>query len=153
MENIIVWYIIGFVVCFALLFVFIAKYRAILEQEEDSLEAEEDLELETVSKEGIYTPRTVLLEEPKNSAALELADLKEQFRALHYQLTEFKVVSNTAQTDLAKQVARLEQRLGTFEQEYVNKLQPTLLRVIEELEHVKGEETAAVQSSKGKKNV
>ena len=28
--------------------------------------------------------------------------------------------------------------MSTFEQEYVNKLQPTLLRVIEELEHIKG---------------
>lgn len=141
MENLIVWYIVGFAVCFVLLFVFIAKYRAILEHEPDEIEVEENLQVETVSKEGVYTPRASLLEEDKSSAVLEVADLKEQVRALHYQLVELKKSSHTVQGEMAKQIARLEQRLGTFEQEYVNKLQPTLLRVIEELEHVKGEES------------
>ena len=39
--------------------------------------------------------------------------------------------------DLAKQMARMEQRMSTFEQEYVNKLQPTLLSLIEDLENMK----------------
>ena len=140
MENLIVWYIAGFAVCFVLLFVFIAKYRAVVEQETDPLETAEDLEVKTVSKEGVFVPRAPILEENPSTAALEMADLKEQVRVLHYQLAEFKAIATASQSDLSKQVARLEQRLGTFEQEYVNKLQPTLLRVIEELEHVKGEE-------------
>lgn len=39
--------------------------------------------------------------------------------------------------DLNRLVSRMEQRLSTFEQEYVTKLQPTLLSLIEELENIK----------------
>ena len=66
---------------------------------------------------------------------------------MHYHLEELKASTQKHQADMAAQLARLETRVATFEQEYVNKLQPTLLRVIEELEHLKGDEDSAQESA------
>jgi len=134
-------HITGFVICFVLLFVFVAKYREVLAQEQSFDSEMDDLTVVTVGKEPIYKPRASLLQSVQSGSALDVADLKEQVRALHYQLAELKSSSNKTNGDVAKQLVRMEQRLTTFEQEYVNKLQPTLLRVIEELEHIKGTET------------
>jgi len=136
-------HITGFIVCFVLLFVFVAKYREVLSQEQSFDTEMDDLTVVTVGKESIYKPRASLLQGIQGGAALDVADLKEQVRALHYQLAELKSASNKTNGDVTKQLVRMEQRLTTFEQEYVNKLQPTLLRVIEELEHIKGTETAS----------
>jgi len=141
MENMIGLHITGFVICFVLLFVFVAKYREVLAQEQSFDSEMDDLTVVTVGKEPIYKPRASLLQSVQSGSALDVADLKEQVRALHYQLAELKSSSNKTNGDVAKQLVRMEQRLTTFEQEYVNKLQPTLLRVIEELEHIKGTET------------
>lgn len=142
MENIIIWQIVGFVVCFILLFVFIAKYHGALEDETD-LEEVAGLNQVTVGQEPVFQPRAALLQTAQAPAALEVADLKEQVKTLHYHLEELKASTQKHQADMAAQLARLETRVATFEQEYVNKLQPTLLRVIEELEHLKGDETPA----------
>lgn len=142
MENIIIWQIAGFVVCFILLFVFIAKYHAALADEQEldeEIEETQDLSLQT----PVFQPRAALLQSAQAPAALEVADLKEQVKTLHYHLQELKASTQKHEADMAAQLARLEARLGTFEQEYVNKLQPTLLRVIEELEHIKGGEELA----------
>lgn len=136
-------HITGFVVCFVLLFVFIAKYRDVLAQEQSFEPEMEDLTVVTVGKESVYKPRAALLQGIQSGSALDVADLKEQVRALHYQLAELKSASNKTNGDVSKQLVRMEQRLTTFEQEYVNKLQPTLLRVIEELEHIKSEESSS----------
>ena len=48
-----------------------------------------------------------------------------------------KTTDDKTLAEMAKQMGRLEQRLTTFEQEYITKLQPTLLRLIEELENMK----------------
>lgn len=144
MENIILWQIIGFVVCFILLFVFIAKYHAALEQEQDLQEDEQEkTEADSVQEPPLFKPRAALLQTAQAPAALELADLKEQVKTLHYHLEELKAAAQKRETDQQNHLARLEARLSTFEQEYVNKLQPTLLRVIEELEHIKGGEEPA----------
>ena len=137
MENVIVWQVIGFVVCFVLLFVFVAKYREVVS--EDTFfepEGEEAPSVAAVATDADKT-RAALLQ---GNVSPDVADMKDQVRSLHYQLAELRSVTNKSNMDMAKQIARLEQRLGTFEQEYVNKLQPTLLRVIEELEHIKGAE-------------
>ena len=142
MENIIIWQIAGFVICFILLFVFIAKYHAALEAEPD-LEEVEGLEETSVPQAPVFQPRAALLQSAQAPAALEVADLKEQVKTLHYHLEELKASTQKHEADMAGRLARLESRLSTFEQE-VAKLQPTLLRVIEELEHIKGgEETPA----------
>ena len=139
MENIIIWQVVGFVVCFILLFVFIAKYHTALEAEQDFQEEVEGLEETSVPQAPVFAPRAALLQTAKAPAALEVADLKEQVKTLYYHLEELKASSQKHEADLAGRLARLESRLGTFEQE-VAKLQPTLLRVIEELEHIKGGE-------------
>ena len=146
METTSILLIAGFVICFILLFVFIAKYHSALEDEAD-LEGVEGLNQVTVGQEPIFQPRAALLQSAQAPAALELADLKEQVKTLHYQLQEFKATTQKHESDVAKQVARLEARVATFEQEYVNKLQPTLLRVIDELEHLKGGEDMVASTS------
>lgn len=133
----IIWQIAGFVVCFILLFVFIAKYHAALEEEQDLEEEIEEAAVSAQPQAPVFKPRAALLQATQAPAALELADLKEQVKTLHYHVEELKMSTQKQEGDLASQVARLEARINTFEQEYVNKLQPTLLRVIEELEHMK----------------
>ena len=68
---------------------------------------------------------------------MDLADVKEKVKNLHYRLEEIKMEQDKSAGDLAKQMTHMEQRMSTFEQEYVNKLQPTLLRLIEDLENMK----------------
>lgn len=138
MENMIVWQIVGFVICFILLFVFIAKYREVVANEEffEPVQEGPSVAAVTANADTGFKSRAALLKE----GIPDVADVKDQVRSLHYQLAELKSATNKTQVDTAKQLARLEQRLSTFEQEYVNKLQPTLLRVIEELEHIKGAE-------------
>ena len=142
MENIIIWQIAGFVVCFILLFVFIAKYHSALEAEQDLDEELENAQDMESPQAPVFKPRAALLQTTQAPTALEVADLKEQVKSLHYRLEELKAAGQKREADMASQVARLEARIGTFEQEYVSKLQPTLLRVIDELEHMKGDEVA-----------
>lgn len=146
METTLILQLVGFVVCFILLFVFIAKYHGALADETD-LEEVAGLNQVTVGQEPMFQPRASLLQTAQAPVALEVADLKEQVKTLHYHLEELKTSYQKHEADVAKQLARLETRLATFEQEYVNKLQPTLLSVIEELEHLKGVDAPAEQQA------
>ncbi len=139
------WQIAGFVICFILLFVFIAKYHAALETEQELEDEVEGLQETSVPQEPVFVPRAALLQSAQAPAALEVADLKEQVKTLHYHLEELKASTQKHEADMAGQLARLESRLSTFGQE-VAKLQPTLLRVIEELEHIKGGEDVSAQA-------
>ena len=146
LGNALWWQAAGFVVCFVLLFYFMAKYRASFAQEVEQEEQEyplEDLAVMTVSKPE-YPARASVLENPPQPLALETADLKEQIKELHYHLEEYKLTQDKNNSDYQKQLANLEQRLSTFEQEYVNKLQPTLISLIEELENMKVSGASAV---------
>ena len=136
MENIVILQLIGFTVCFILLFVFTAKYRAALAHETDFEPAVENLTVVTVAKPA-YKPRASVLHSLPGTASLETADLKEKVKDLHYRLEELKIAQDKTSGDLAKQLARMEQRISTFEQEYMTKLQPTLLSLIGELENMK----------------
>lgn len=137
MENTVILQLIGFTVCFILLFVFTAKYRAALAHETDFEPAVEDLTVVTVAQQPAYKPRAAVLQSLQGTASLETADLKEKMKDLHYRLEELKIAQDKTSGDFAKQLARMEQRISTFEQEYVAKLQPTLLSLIEELENMK----------------
>ncbi len=137
MDNIVILQLIGFTVCFILLFVFTAKYRAALARETDFEPAVEDLTVVTVAQPPAFKPRASILHSLPGSSSLEVADLKEKVKELHYRLEELKVQHDKSNAEISKQLSRLEQRLGTFEQEYVTKLQPTLLSLIEELENMK----------------
>ena len=136
METMLLLLIIGFAVCFILLFYFTAKYRAALALDSTPEDGEQDLTVMTVG-EPSFASRTEVLGSLQNTSALEVADLKEKVKELHYQLQEYKLAQEKNNADMAKVVSRMELRLATFEQEYVNKLQPTLLGLIEDLEHIK----------------
>ena len=136
MINAMLFQLIGFVVCFVLLFYFTAKYRAVLVQDASLDYPVEDLTVMTVAKPA-FASRASILSSLQNTSALEVTDLKEKVKELHYRLEEQKQAQDKDTADLNKLVSHLEQRLSTFEQEYVNKLQPTLLSLIEELEHLK----------------
>lgn len=127
----------GFVVCFILLFVFTAKYRAALAHETDFESTVEETSVVTGSAQPAFKPRATLLGSLQGSASLEVADLKEKVKDLQYRLEEMKIGHDKMTGDLSKQLSRMETRIGTFEQEYVTKLQPTLLSLIEELENMK----------------
>ena len=143
METITILQITGFIVCFILLFVFIAKYHAALEDEQDLEDAVEVSQETAVSSAPSFAPRASLLQAAQGPAALEVADLKEQVKELHYRLEELKSATQKQESDVTAQLARLEARIGTFEQEFGNKLQPMLLQVIEDLEHIKSGKKAA----------
>ncbi|WP_428077471.1 hypothetical protein [Candidatus Avelusimicrobium alvi] len=143
MENTVILQLIGFTVCFILLFVFTAKYRAALAHETDFEPAVEDLTVVTVAQPPAFKPRASILQSLQGSSSLETADLKEKVKDLHYRLEELKAAHDKSNGEISKQLARMEQRLSTFEQEYVTKLQPTLLSLIEELENMKVAENKA----------
>ena len=143
MENTVILQLIGFTVCFILLFVFTAKYRAALAHETDFEPAVEDLTVVTVAQPPAFKPRASILQSLQGSSSLETADLKEKVKDLHYRLEELKAAHAKSNGEISKQMARMEQRLSTFEQEYVTKLQPTLLSLIEELENMKVAENKA----------
>lgn len=136
MLNALLFQFIGFVVCFVLLFYFTAKYRAALARETDLDYPVEDLTVMTVAKPA-FASRASILSSLQNTSALEVADLKEKVKELHYRLEEQKLAQDKNNAEMGKLVARMEQRLSTFEQEYITKLQPTLLSLIEELENIK----------------
>ena len=136
MLNALLFQLIGFVVCFILLFYFTAKYRAALVNETDMDYPVEDLTVMTVAKPA-FASRASILSSLQNTSALEVTDLKEKVKELYYQLEELKLAQDKNNAELNRLVSRMEQRLSTFEQEYVTKLQPTLLSLIEELENMK----------------
>ncbi len=136
MLNALLFQLIGFVVCFVLLFYFTAKYRAALVRETDLDCPVEDLTVMTVAKPA-FASRASILSSLQNTSALEVADLKEKVKELHYRLEEQKLAQDKNNAEMGKLVARMEQRISTFEQEYITKLQPTLLSLIEELENIK----------------
>lgn len=116
------------------------KYRAAVAGETDFDSPVEDLTMMTVAKPSAFSSRASILGSLQNTSALEMADLKEKVKDLHYRLEEMKTADDKNLAEMAKQMSRLEQRLATFEQEYITKLQPTLLSLIDELENMKVDE-------------
>ncbi len=137
LDTTVILQISGFVVCFILLFVFTAKYRAALAHETDFESSVEEMTVATGVAQPTFKPRASLLSSLQGSSSLEVADLKEKVKELQYRLEEMKIGHDKMSGDLSKQIARMETRIGTFEEEYVTKLQPTLLSLIQELENMK----------------
>lgn len=136
MDITLILSIIGFAAAFIMLFYFAAKYR------------------EAVAAEGCMTPEPAGGAPHKSGAtlggitrsavtalsgdrAVEMADIKESLRSLHYRIEEFKAVTEEREEAASARIAQIEQRLHTFEQEYMNTLQPTLKSLIEELEYLR----------------
>ena len=53
---------------------------------------------------------------------------------MHYKLEEIKLLQEKQLNDTKNTISALEQRLTSFENEYINNLQPTLQGLIKELE-------------------
>lgn len=127
---------VSFFVCLILLFYFISKYRE-AEVKDDT----EDLDLSdevSVSVSATQDSAKRIFGKTSGVSAREIADLKEQLKDLHYRLEEMKLLEEKRNTELTKLVNKVEQRVSTFENEYVNKLQPTLYSLISELENIQG---------------
>ncbi|MDR1684659.1 MAG: hypothetical protein LBR90_04290 [Elusimicrobiota bacterium] len=123
-----------FFVCLALLFYFIAKYR---EAEVKDNGEELDLPGQGPADAGPGAAQeAVRLFTKTIGGAKETADIKDKLKDLHYRLEEMKLTEEKRAGELAKAVEKLEQRVSTFETEYVNKLQPALYSLINELENI-----------------
>ena len=122
----------GFAVCFLLLFYFVAKYRQALPKS-----SFEDFDI----LDEVSSAATTAAKDAKRifstSATPEVRDifsLQEKMKELHYKLEEIKLLQEKQLNDTKNTIANLEQRLTSFENEYINNLQPTLQGLIKELE-------------------
>lgn len=126
---------VGFLGCFILLFYFIAKYRSAEVKDND-----EDLdimdEVSTVASAAASDAKRIFGKSAGGVSAREIADIKDRLKELHYRIEEIKLLEEKRNGELTKLVATVEQRVSTFENEYVNKLQPTLYSLISELENI-----------------
>ncbi|MDR0291941.1 MAG: hypothetical protein LBI01_04150 [Elusimicrobium sp.] len=134
----------GFTVTFILLFYFTAKYREAA-ADEGTFEAEPSSS-SVPAQGGEKTPSGVAatikrasLGGPYGALSLEIEDLKDKLKEAHYRNEELRLVSENRTTETLKAIAKLETRLNAFEEEYVKKLQPTLMSLIEDLEKMKKE--------------
>lgn len=124
----------GFFVCLILLVYFITKYRQSHDQEfgEDMAildEVSAAASTAAMDAKRLFTKNT-------NLPASEVLDMKDKLKELHYKIEELKLAEEKRTNDLAKVIAKVEERISTFENEYVNKLQPTLFSLISELENI-----------------
>lgn len=124
----------GFILCLVLLFYFVAKYKACGPKEQEN-----DLDLlDDVSSAATAAALDARRLFAKGGAlnAREAAEIKEKLKELHYRIEEIKLIEEKRNLEFSKAVAKIEQRINTFENEYVNKLQPTLYSLIKELESI-----------------
>ena len=124
----------GFILCLVLLFYFVAKYKACGPKEQEN-----DLDLlDEVSSAATTAALDARRLFAKGGAlnAREAAEIKEKLKELHYRIEEIKLIEEKRNLEFSKAVAKIEQRINTFENEYVNKLQPTLYSLIKELESI-----------------
>ena len=126
-------YIICFLFCLGLLFFFIAKYKEVSVEQDDSLDKEEDKAPKSAPD---TTDISRIFSKVDGLPAREITDLKEKVKEFHYTLEETRLLEEKHYFALQQSVKVLEERLTTFENEYVNKLQPTLTTLISELEQM-----------------
>ncbi|MGB2579055.1 hypothetical protein AAIR98_000974 [Elusimicrobium simillimum] len=130
----------GFTITFILLFYFTAKYREAA-ADEGTFVTEDSPQVITGDEKTpasiAATIKRASMGGPYSSMSLEIEDLKEKLKDMHYRNEELRLLSDNRSTELLKAVARLESRLNTFEEEYIKKLQPTLVSLIEDLEKMK----------------
>jgi hypothetical protein len=125
----------GFAACLVLLFYFIAKYRRSGGKEPAAagLDMPEDI---VAGAAQVAQDAVKIFGKNPSPAAKEIADIKDKLRDLHYRLEEMKLLEEKRASAAVASLARVEQRVATFENEYVNKLQPTLYSLISELENI-----------------
>ena len=152
-------YIFCFLVCLALLFFFIAKYKENELPEEEFLwddntqvpsgNAVKEDDFASLPKE--QTAEKDLLEEAKEEAtavqqvqrlfakadalpAREIFDLKDKVKDFSYNLEANRLLEEKHYNEIKTSLQNLEKRLASFENEYLNNLYPTLTNLIKELE-------------------
>ena len=152
-------YIFCFLVCLALLFFFIAKYKENELPEEEFLWDENTQvpastevkkgDLPSLPKENVEEKD--LLEEAKEEAtavqqvqrlfakadalpAREIFDLKDKVKDFSYNLEANRLLEEKHYNEMKTSLQNLEKRLASFENEYLNNLYPTLTNLIKELE-------------------
>ena len=151
-------YIFCFLICLALLFFFIAKYKENDLVEEEFLWDENTQtpakpsvkeEVASVSKEQ-NTEKDFLEEITGDSTAVqqvqrlfakadslparEIFDLKDKVKDFSYNLEANRLLEEKHYNELKTLAQNLEKRLASFENEYLNNLHPTLTTLIKELE-------------------
>ncbi len=154
-----VMYIFCFLVCLALLFFFIAKYK-----ESDLPEAEFSWDDNTQTPAGSLSKEDAIpspaqnqtsvkdfMEEAKEEStavqqvqrlfakadalpAREIFDLKDKVKDFSYNLEANRLLEEKHYNELKSLSQNLEKRLIAFENEYLNNLHPTLTTLIKELE-------------------
>jgi len=126
---------VGFAVCLILLFYFIAKYR-----EAEAKDNGEDLdimdEVSSVASTAAQDAKRIFGKGGTGTSAKEIADIKDKLKELHYRIEELRLLEEKRNSENAALVSKVEQRVSAFENEYVNKLQPTLYSLINELENI-----------------
>ena len=125
----------GFAVCLVLLFYFTAKYRRACAKDspDGGLDITEDI---AAGAAQVAQDAVKIFGKNPSPAAKEIADIKDKLRDLHYKVEEIKLLEEKRNAAAANAIAKVEQRVATFENEYVNKLQPTLYSLISELENI-----------------
>lgn len=126
---------VGFAVCLILLFYFIAKYR-----EAEAKDNGEDLdimdEVSSVASTAAQDAKRIFGKGGTGASAKEVADIKDKLKELHYRIEELRLLEEKRNSENAALISKVEQRVSAFENEYVNKLQPTLYSLINELENI-----------------
>lgn len=126
---------VGFIVCLILLFYFVAKYR-----EAESKDNGEDLdimdEVSSAASSAAQDAKRIFGKGGAGVSARDIADIKDKLKEMHYRIEELRLLEEKRNSESAALIAKVEQRVSTFENEYVNKLQPTLYSLINELENI-----------------
>jgi len=154
-----VTYIFCFLICLALLFFFIAKYKendlveeefvwdentqapakpAVKEEETSSLPKEQNNEkdfLEEITGDSTAVQQVQRLFAKADALpAREIFDLKDKVKDFSYNLEANRLLEEKHYNELKTLAQNLEKRLVSFENEYLNNLHPTLTTLIKELE-------------------
>ncbi len=110
--------LIGFFVCFIMLFYFIARYRDLFDNTSDNFNFQ-------MKHSQPATP---------NVEIAELKEIKEKFKTFTHLLEENKRQQEKSDKDFLKNISDIEKRVSSFEEEYINKLQPAIASLVGELE-------------------
>jgi len=141
-ANILYISLIGFFICFILLFYFISRYKEFFGGEEESFNThfeKEEIDSKAFSKISIN---------PKLEK--DIVELRDQIKHFNHQMEELKLVQEEKNKEFVKNISDVEKRVTTFEEEYINKLQPAIASLVDELEML-GDQQQAIQEQADEK--
>jgi len=126
----------GFAVCLILLFYFIFKYREADTVKDDGEDLDILDEVSSVASSAAQDAKRIFGKSGSGASARDIAEIKDKLKELHYRIEELRLLEEKRNSENAASISKIEQRVSTFENEYVNKLQPTLYSLISELETI-----------------